>query len=173
MNSCTPRRIGIATTFALSLVLAGASSLAAAPSSLSTSDLFKAGQIGYARGNCVTASRFWFAYLLREPSDLTATRRAKLESVISECERFPTRFSFTNASFHISNPSEMRCDAYAETAVAQFEASRLVGCNLSDNRWNANKRFHKNWCLHAPESEANSERLKRNEILTTCMANKP
>ena len=52
--------------------------------------LYLSGLIGYSNGNCVKASRYWYAYLLRRPAGLDAAHQAQLERVIAACDAAPT-----------------------------------------------------------------------------------
>ncbi len=140
----------------LSLLAAGALACTAATSHAQAiptdQQLYASGLIGYANGNCVKASRYWFAYLLRQPADLDAARQAQLEAVIAACDAAPTKIAYANAMFDLKKPTKQaQCDQYADLAVAQFEAAQLSGCGFSGSRWSGNHAYHANWCLSAKD----------------------
>ncbi|AMP72593.1 hypothetical protein PP715_23660 [Ralstonia solanacearum] len=131
--------------------------------------LFVSGQIGYANGNCVKASRYWFAYLLRKPADMDAARRAKIEQVIALCDAAPTQLSYAYAMFDLKKPTKQaQCDQYADLAVAQFDAAQLSGCGFSGSRWSGNHAYHFNWCLTAKDMEPTAELNARKGLMAAC-----
>jgi hypothetical protein len=131
--------------------------------------LYVSGHIGYALGNCVKASRYWFAYLLRNPPELDATRRAAIERVIAVCDTSPEQIAYTYAQFAKKPPD--RCEKYAELAVAQFEAAQLAGCGFSGSRWSGNRAYHHKWCTTAREAESNRELSERRTQIVQCAPN--
>ena len=155
---------------ACAAMLAGASlAVLAQDVTPSDQDLFLYGQIGYANGNCVKASRYWFAYLLRRPADLTATRQAQLEQVISMCDARPTQIAYANAMFKTKKPvKQEQCDQYADLAVAQYEAQRLSGCGFAGPRWSPDHAYHANWCMGAKDMEPNTELNARKGLMASC-----
>lgn len=138
---------------------------------VSDQQLYLSGQFGFATGNCVKASRYWFAYLLRNPPELQTDsgRQARLEKVIADCDAAPLQYASTTAMFRKTQPTrEGICDIYAEIAVAQFDASKLANCGFSGSRWNGSKPYHYNWCLGARDFEAVQERGARQTALAAC-----
>lgn len=132
--------------------------------------LFVSGQIGYANGNCVKASRYWFAYLLRKPADMDATRQAKIQRVIALCDAAPTQIAYANALFALKKPTKQAlCDQYADLAVAQFDAARLSGCGFAGSRWSGNHAYHYHWCLTAKDMEPNGELNARKSLMAACV----
>lgn len=152
-------------------LLAGAAGVSHAQSDSPTDQqLFVSGQIGYANGNCVKASRYWFAYLLRRPTDLDAARQAKIQQVIAQCDANPSQIAYTYATFDVKKPTKQaECDQYADLAVAQFEAARLSSCGFSGSRWSGNHAYHYNWCLTAASGDPTRELNARRGLMVTCV----
>ncbi len=149
---------------------AGAANLAHAQNDSPSDDqLWLSGQIGYANGNCVKASRYWFAYLLRKPASLDAARQAKIQQTIAMCDAAPTRIAYANAMFDLKKPTKQaQCEQYADLAVAQFEAAQSSGCGFSGSRWSGNRAYHHNWCLGSKDMEPNAELNARKSLMVTC-----
>ena len=154
----------------LTLLVMGA---AVAAFAQTNEDLYRSGQIGLANGNCVKAARFWFAYLVRQPTELAAnpTRKARLEETIRRCDEEPDRYAATYVTYtNKIRTKEGKCQVYSEVAVAQFEASRLASCNLTGTRWQPDYSFHYNWCVAVDDDQAFTERRARDQALSSCGA---
>jgi hypothetical protein len=134
-------------------------------------ELFRNGQFGLAEGNCVRVSRYWYAYLLREPAEIPpgSARREYISKVIKTCDALPQRYAGNVAMYAIQKPPKSEvCAIYGEVAVAQYEASQLANCNFSGSRWNADANFHAKWCMTANDLEPMAERSTRAEALKAC-----
>ena len=159
------QRLAVAGVLTLAAIIGRAQS-----SGPTDQQLFVSGQIGYANGNCVKASRYWFAYLLRAPADLSPTRKAKIEQVIAMCDAAPTKIAYAYAAFDAKKPTRQgRCDQYAELAVAQFDAAQLSNCGFSGARWSGNLAYHAKWCLTSKDMEPDAELNARKSQLATCV----
>jgi hypothetical protein len=150
----------------------GMPAIAQAP--ISDDELYRMGLDGQRQGNCVTASRYWYAYLLREPKDLRAARKQRLQEIIKMCEQMAVRVAYTDAKIDgASDTKEFRCENYAATAVAQYQSSRSGACRFSGSRWSSNREAHHSWCLDVPESEADKEFRARDRELERCLRRAP
>lgn len=154
----------------LALSLGVCAPLAAAqPVLMSPQQLYNAGLKGYAKGNCVTVSRFWFAYLQANPSGLTPAGQARIEEVIAGCEQASNKYASTFAYYDLKKPTRQgQCDIYAELAVAQYEAGRAANCGFSGPRWSPNRAYHAQWCMQAAPKDDWVERQARDAALDKC-----
>lgn len=133
--------------------------------------LYLSGQIGLANGNCVKASRFYFAYLLRNPVELQTdyVLRTRLEKVIATCDSLPSHYAFTSAIFSRTPPTKQAlCEKYSEISVAQNDAASLARCGFTGSRWNAAVTYHHTWCMGAADSQRNAELEARKTALNAC-----
>ena len=60
------------------------------------------------------------------------------------------------------------CQAYADTAVAQYAESGRLGCGLTGAPWSNHRQNHYNWCLGKPASIADGETVNRERDLANC-----
>jgi hypothetical protein len=158
-----PRNIVAATFFAFS-----AKDLIAQVPQLTDQDLYRLGQSAYSRGHCVKASKYLYAFILRNPPELQADPqlRSFLESIVSDCEENCGKFAATvNVTFRRALPV---CTIYTRIAVAQHETAKLAGCGFSGPRWLSNPRYHYNWCMDAKDSDVMEERRQRDSALENC-----
>lgn len=63
-----------------------------------------------------------------------------------------------------------QCDAYAKTAVDQFDENIKLNCNQVGNRWHNNFAGHQGWCLTQSINAIQSETNERNKVLASCQA---
>jgi hypothetical protein len=146
--------------------VAGAQAQGSVPSD---QQLWLSGQIGYANGNCVKASRYWFAYLLRKPAEMDATRQAQIEQLIRKCDLAPMQIAYADAKFLKKDPpKDVQCDQYADLAVAQFEAAQGSGCGFSGPRWSGNRAYHRDWCMGSKAREPDAELWARKGLMANC-----
>ena len=57
---------------------------------------------------------------------------------------------------------------YAHVAVAQNEANKAAGCNLSGSRWSSDYNHHYQWCLKVDRNIAKAEMTERMNQLAQC-----
>ncbi|MGK7898797.1 MAG: hypothetical protein AB4372_35580 [Xenococcus sp. (in: cyanobacteria)] len=57
---------------------------------------------------------------------------------------------------------------YAHVAVAQNEANKAAGCNLSGSQWSSDYNYHYQWCLKADRNIAKAEMTERMNRLAQC-----
>lgn len=60
------------------------------------------------------------------------------------------------------------CEAYADTAVAQYEERGRLGCGFTGDAWSTHRQNHYSWCLGNPASAANRETVNRERDLANC-----
>lgn len=68
---------------------------------------------------------------------------------------------------------EAECSAYAQTAVAQYHASRTSHCNLTDPRWHDDYEAHFHYCLDSPTEMSARENQDRQQLLDNCLNQAP
>ncbi|HEX5376051.1 MAG TPA: hypothetical protein VFW48_07825 [Solirubrobacterales bacterium] len=163
--------------FCLSLLaLMSAPPAAAQPVQLSDQRLYDAGLRGYIQGNCVTATRYWFAYLQRNPAELQSNigKLNRIERVIGACESAPSTYAAYNvAMFYVSQPThEQRCRTYGELAAAQYEVAQAANCGFSGSRWSPDIAYHANWCMTVDHPAVSAEHAARNHLLEQCSPSK-
>ena len=133
--------------------------------------LYRDGESGYRRGNCVKAARYWFAYLLRNPAGLKADpqRKRSLENAIRNCDDGGEPYAGNDAKFDgIEGDSKRRCAMYTEIALAQNRANRLASCNFTGPQWNDSPPYHFNWCVQVDPGKARTETSERQKALDGC-----
>ena len=68
------------------------------------------------------------------------------------------------------SPRQRACNAYADNAVAQFQAQASAQCGQSGPRWHADRQDHYNWCMNVPTPQlVESEAGERSRILNACL----
>ena len=71
-------------------------------------------------------------------------------------------------------PNALRCDQYADKAVAQGEEARARNCGMENTpRWTASYENHLNWCINNPPSAAENETKQREGPLSRCRTTSP
>jgi len=81
----------------------------------------------------------------------------------------------TDNSLHFLRVFNASCEAYANTAVAQFRAEEEARCGLRNNNqrpWHDNFENHYGWCLSASNSARQNEINVRNNEINTCYLNR-
>ena len=61
------------------------------------------------------------------------------------------------------------CTAYAQKAVAQYQASRASNCNLTDPRWHDDYEAHLHFCFEVPAEVSAKENQDRQQLLDECL----
>lgn len=146
-----------------------------------SADLLKFGNQFY-NTNCVTGSKYYFAYMQREQA-ITSADRVKMKKLIYDCEAGHAGTGTGSAgndgkydgpnSPAAGNPKEKRCAAYALLAVTAQRINQRAGCGLGGNRWSLDYDSHYNWCMDANVSaqELRTENTIRSNALNTCVFN--
>ncbi len=80
------------------------------------------------------------------------------------------RASLSSCLLRGGGPYIERCDAYAKTAVRQYDKARRNDCGFSGSRWNSNYRRHYQWCLKVDPWDIENEIQVRKDALQRCIA---
>ena len=146
-----------------------------------SSDLYAQGANTYP-GNCVTGSKFYFAYLQRV-QNVPATNRNYMLQRIQECETKQKQQQekqagndvFYSGTFTLpslsQDPLTRRCNSYAVLALTQQGLYKTGSCGPATNRWSSNYDRHFNWCADPAVSTADlrSEIAERQKVLDACV----
>jgi len=140
---------------------------------------------------CVQASKFFFAYMLRNPK---AAAQSSIPEIITWCEnntvvdasdkgdsmtppmpslRLPPSTDgqpgvFVGPPPPMTLPASPRCDIYATLATAQNRANWVNSCGFTGARWNSSYPYHYNWCTSVPSEMTRAETQVRQNMLNQC-----
>jgi len=155
-------------------------------------ELLNAGRKAWDAKQCVTASKFFFAYLIRNPPAVqsNAQHRANVQNAITWCEQNTTASAGTKGddphdkgtagpkpfpTLNLNLPAlpsltavQKRCDVYARLAIAQNEANRASNCGFTGGRWDSRYDIHYGWCASVPSATAQMESQERLRLLNQC-----
>jgi len=159
----------------------------------SDADLISQGQAAWNSDKCVTAAKFFFAYLIRssQSPESAATPRQTLESAIQWCETHTTVYGGTKGddpnepigprpqkpplAFGVvvqppsgMDPVSRRARAYAMLAIAQGEVNVTNGCGYTGIRWSPDYATHYQWALAVPAESSRAETQVRQSMLDQC-----
>lgn len=161
-----------------------------AAQSYSDAALLSEGSQAYQRDQCVQAAKFFFAYLLRNPS----TGRADLQQAINWCEKNTTVYAGGKGDDPLMRPrpakpplsnisagngatvgpptarrqSSPRCDIYTSIAIAQNQANISHSCGYTGARWDSVYQNHYDRCTAVGREEARAETQERQRLLDQC-----
>jgi len=181
--------------FAAVIACAAACAAAAGPARAqdpSDAQLLSMGTAAWNQTKCVTAARFFYAYLVRDPQGVPSAgpSRESLEDAISWCEKNTTvyggskgdGFGDTNTgpkkpvlNFGVVvqpppglDPTQRRCRAYASIAVAQNAVNLANRCGFTGNRWDSDYSNHLRWCTAVAPGACRAETQQRQAMLDQC-----
>ena len=60
------------------------------------------------------------------------------------------------------------CNAYADEAMEQAQASKTLGCGFTGDQWGSYREGHLRWCRSADRDSVFKERLARTKLLEMC-----
>lgn len=145
-----------------------------------SADLLKFGNQFY-NTNCVSGSKYYFAYMQREPG-IAPADRVRIKKLIYDCEVGHAGAANAGTAGNdgkydgpgaVSNPNpkQQRCGAYAVLAVTAQRINQRAGCGFGGNRWSLDYDNHYNWCMDANVSaqDLRSESSIRSNALNDCV----
>jgi len=162
--------------------------------SYTDAQLYNEGRLAWDRGSCVRASRFFFAYLVRNPGVQNRNEGTLMQKAIDWCEsnstvavpgskgddpgdggvrplaRPPRPVLALPGSPIVAAPEQRRCDSYARIAVAQAQIYLANSCGAADTRWDTTYANHFNWCSAVGAAQSRAETAARQQILETSCA---
>jgi len=65
------------------------------------------------------------------------------------------------------------CNLYSHMAANQFHENLNMNCGLGGPRWNADWKYHYDWCRNAPENVVHGETHARKNMLKACKNKTP
>ena len=134
----------------------------------------------YYNQNCVSGSKFYFAYIQRNPN-LSYADTGQIRQRIRDCEQGhptpPPTHAGNDGKYDDpsqpapSDPKQKRCGAYAVLAVTAQRINQRAGCGFGGNRWSLDYDNHYNWCMDSNVSaqDLRSESSIRSNALNGCV----
>jgi hypothetical protein len=140
-----------------------------------TAQLLNYGNQYYGK-NCVTSSKYYFAYMQRQQG-LSAADTNLIRQRIRDCESQEGVFAGTDGKYDMQGMSPeaqakiKRCGDYAVLAMTAARINQRAQCGNGGNRWLTDYGSHYSWCMDANPSaqELRSESSARSNALNGCL----
>ena len=126
--------------------------------------------------NCVTSSKYYFAYIQRQQG-LSSADSNLIRQRIHDCEAQEGVFAGNGGKYDMQGMSPdvqakmRRCGDYAVLAMTAARINQRAQCGNAGNRWLTDYGSHYNWCMDANPSvqELRSESSIRSDALNSCV----
>jgi hypothetical protein len=121
--------------------------------------------------NCITGSRYYFAYLQRA-DNVDPARSRLLDQRISDCEEGFSGGAGNDAKYdRLDTPKSRNCHAYTQLAIAQHRVNVGARCRFEGSRWSSDYQHHFGWCSSAGvgSGDLRHENDERRKALDGCV----